>query len=243
MNALPYQYQDYIEVRERLETGLLSQQEVYVLLTGETGTGKTALLRDLRQRLDRARYRICYFSEARKLSAASLVRILAKQLRVRPSLRHAESLDSLTRALNDEPQQLLLCLDEAQELPDETLSEVRSLAEYDLDGRRPLQVLFSGLPDLRSELQARAPLWRRIVVREELTGLRFDEIPAFLEHHFSAAEARRLHEEALRLIFEQARGAPGRILPMVRTVLQKLPGKGRIEAAALEEILHQWELA
>ena len=53
----------------------------------------------------------------------------------------------------------MLWLDEAHELPDETLAEIRALAESDLDSSRRVQVMLVGLPRLRALLQARPHLW------------------------------------------------------------------------------------
>ena len=70
-------------------------------------------------------------------------------------------------------------------------------------------------------LQAQPPLWRRIAVREELTGLLFEELPDFLDHHFSPDHRQRLCEQGLSILFERAKGVPGLLLPMLRAVLAR----------------------
>ncbi len=243
MNPKPFAYGDFTRVRNTLREALCEHEETYALVTGETGTGKTALVRELRGDLDRARHRIVYFAEARKLGAAGLVRVLARQFRVRLSTCHAECLTQLVRALGEETQKLLLWFAEAHELPDEALAEARALAESDLDGTRRVQVLLLGLPRLRAELMAQPPLWRRIVVREELTGLALEELGPFLEHHFGAGITKRFCEQGLGAIFEHAKGAPGLVLPMCRRVLATATGKGRLEPEQVEDVLQRWELA
>ena len=243
MNPAPYPFHDFLRVRDSLTQALLESGDTYVLLTGDTGTGKTALLAEIRRSLDRAQHRVFYFSEAQKLGATSLIRVLARHLRVRTSLRHAESFDSLTSQLKDDGQRLLVLFDEAQDLPQETLAEARAMAESDLDGQRPFQVLFCGLPRLRVQLQSQAPLWRRIVIREELLGLTIDEVPDFLEHHFGPGQAKRLCDDGRRRLFEQSHGAPGHLVPMMRTLLARSSGKGRIDPDAVDEILQRWDLA
>jgi MSHA biogenesis protein MshM len=212
------------------------------LLTGDTGTGKTALLRELRTDIDRARYRVLYFAQARKLGAAGLVKVIGESLRVRTSLCHALSLDRLLRALAEDPRTLLLWLDEAHELPEETLAEARALTESNLERACPIQVLLIGLPKLRAQLQAQPPLWRRIVVREEITGLVFDELTAFLDHHFAAPH--RLCEQGLSALFERAKGVPGLLLPMYRTILEHAGSENDpIDPAEVEDTLERWDLA
>ena len=69
MNKQPFLYRDFDRVRRVVLAALQQADEPYVLVTGETGTGKTALLRDLKAELDRSRYRIFYFQEAQRLGA------------------------------------------------------------------------------------------------------------------------------------------------------------------------------
>ena len=244
MNREPFAFRDFERAKRNLLDAVLAHPEPFALLSGETGTGKTALLRELRSHLDRARQRVVYFAEARKLGAAGLVKVVAESLRVRTSMCHAVSLDRLLRALADEPHTLLLWLDEAHELPEETLAELRALAESHLEGRARVQVLLVGLPRLRGELQTLPHLWRRIVVREELTGLVFEELAPFLEHHFGAAQAQRLCERGLGALFERAKGAPGLIGPMGRAIFARAPGEtGDIAPEEVEDTLERWELA
>lgn len=244
MNRSPYPFADFVRARDNLAHALVELNETYAMLTGETGTGKTALLRELRGQLDRTRHRVLYFSEARKLGAAGLVKVVGESLRVRTSMCHSVSLERLLRALSEESHTILLWMDEAQDLPAETLAEVRALAESDLDGARRVQVLFVGLPKLRAELQTHPYLWRRIVVREEITGLVFGEVQGFLDHHFSNGQSTRLCELGLTALFERAGGVPGLLLPMYRAVLARAgSGKGKIEPEQVQDTLERWDLA
>jgi len=243
MNRVPFPFRDYARAKENLARALLEPDETFAMLTGETGTGKTALLRELRGQLDRTRHRVLYFSEARKLGAAGLVKVIGESLRVRTSLCHSVSLDRLLRALSEDSHTILLWLDEAQDLPAETLAEARALAESDLDGESRVRVLFVGLPRLRAELQAQPYLWRRIVVREEITGLVFDELQDFLDRHFEGSERKRLCEQGLSTLFERAGGVPGLLLPMYRTVLARAGTEGKIEPEQVDDTLERWDLA
>ena len=246
MQLAPFAYRDFERAKDALRAAVCDQNESYVLLTGDTGTGKTALLRQLRQELDRARFRTLDFSQSRRLGAAGLVKVVGESLRVRISMCHSVSFDRLLRALADQPQTILLWLDEAHALPEETLSEVQALVESDLDGERRVQVLFSGMPRLRAELQSHTHLWRRIVVREEITGLVLDELAGFLDHHFPAEKegSGRLCEQGLSALFERAKGAPGLILPMYRAIFSRASGgKGKVDVAYVEDALERWDLA
>ena len=242
MKRPPFIYRDFAEAKDRLTAALTEDEEPYTLLTGATGTGKSALLRLLQKQLDRSRYRILYFAEARKLGATGLIKVLGEALRARTALCHSVMLTRVLRALAEDSQRVMIWIDEAQDLPEETMAEVQALVESELDETSRIQVLFCGLPRLRNELQTRAHLWRRIMVREEITGLLTEELPAFLEHHFSDHH-QRLCDEARPLLIHHAKGVPGFLIPMFRATLGATTTKGKIDVHHVEETLDRWDLA
>lgn len=241
MNKAMFPFRDFVRAKTTLIAAISDASERFALLVGETGTGKTALLRDIKASLDRARFKIFYFSDGKRLGAAGLVKVVGEALRVRSSVCHAVTFDRVQRTLQDEPQRILLWLDEAHELPEDTLIQVRALAESDLDGESRVQVLLAGLPKLRVALQEHPPLWRRIVIREEITGLAEDEVEPFLEHQLES-QGKRLCEKGIHVLFERAKGAPGLLVPMYRAVLARAQGKGKIDLHAVEEAIERWDL-
>ncbi len=238
-----FAFADFVRALENLEKTFRNEQDRYLLLTGETGVGKTMLCRQLHTALDRCRYRVLYFSHARHLSATGLIRVLANCLRIPTRRSHSETLQGLVHSLRQEPHQLLIWFDEAHELADETLLEARSLAESDLADNCPVRILLIGMPALRDRLQGIAALWRRIVVREELTGLTFDELPPFIEHHFGNEKMQLVCQEGMRILFERGRGIPGIIVPMFRKLLADSEPNAPINPLTLDDILQRWELA
>jgi type II secretory pathway predicted ATPase ExeA len=224
-----FAFADFARTIENLENTFRNEADRYLLLTGQTGVGKTMLCRQLHSALDRCRYRVLYFSHARHLSATGLIRVLAGCLRLPTRRSHSETLQGLVHSLGEQPHQLLIWFDEAHELADETLLEARSLAESDLADNCPVQSI--------------AALWRRIVVREELTGLTFDELTPFIEHHFGAEKVQLICQEGMRILFERARGIPGLVVPMFRKILADSQPNSPINPLTLDDILQRWELA
>lgn len=242
MNPQSVPYRDFVRVRQVVLNALHAADDPYILVTGETGTGKTELLRDLRSSIDRTRFRIAYFPQAQRLGAPGLVRLLAGSLRATTSMYHAVSLDRVVHALAEDSQRVLLWFDEAHDLPTETLAVARSLVESSLDANSKVQVMLVGMPQLRGDLQVHPHLWRRIAIREELHGLQQDETGPFLEHHFGAASCRRLCDRGLALLFEYTKGSPGLLLPLARRIYAG-NAKGKIEPEQIEEALRRWNLA
>lgn len=214
-----FSFADFSRVREALLAAVQSELDALLLLTGDTGVGKSTLLQDIRAALDRCRYRVVYLPGSKKLGPSGFVRVLARSLRVRTRRSHAETVQAISRHLVGDPQRLLVWIDDAHEVPDDTLEEARSMAESDLRVSSLLQIALVGWAGLRERLQSTPALWRRIVVREEITGLTRDELPAFLEHHFGE-DALKLDDDGLALLFERGRGIPGVIVSMLRTLLR-----------------------
>ena len=237
-----FAFADFARAIENLENSFRNEADRYLLLTGQTGVGKTWLCRQLHTTLDRCRYRVLYFSHARHLSATGLIRVLAGCLRLPTRRSHSETLQGLVTALREQPHQLLIWFDEAHQLPDETLLEARALAESDLYDSCPVRILLIGLPLLRDRLQAVAPLWRRVVVREELTGLTFDELPSFIEHHFGTENLQRICQKGMHILFERARGIPGLVVPRFKKILAESKPDGPIDPLTIDDILQRWEL-
>ncbi len=237
-----FPFADFRRAREALLTAVQADLDALLLLTGDTGVGKSTLLQDLRAALDRRRYRILYLPGGKNLGPAGLIRVLARNLRVPPRRSHAETVQALSRQLLEEPQRLLVWLDDAHEVPSDTFEEARSLAESNLDVASLIQVVLVGWSGLRERLQGTPALWRRIVVREEITGLTRDELPAFLEHHFGDA-IHRLDDDGLGLLFEHGRGIPGVIVSMFRTLLASHREGRPLDARHIDEVLRRWDLA
>lgn len=238
----PFPFVDFERARASVESALTKDDDLYMMLVGETGVGKTALLRQLHRTLDRCRFRVIYFAHARRLTAPGLIRVLSGQFRLHPKRSHPETVLDLSRHMAEEPAQLLLWFDEAHALPEDTFDEARTFAESDLDGSRPVRLLLSGLPELRERLMASPALWRRVTLREEITGITADEVPDFFVHHLGATVVKRIARDGLMAVFERGRGAPGQMLPMMRAVLRAAPGKGKIDIDWVDDVLARWDM-
>jgi len=204
----PFMYGDFQEALDSL-TGALTREPVYALLLGDSGSGKTTLLRTLAAGLDRRRFHILYLCHGQP-SPTSLVCVLAETLHLPIRRSRAETSRLLVQTLRNLPTRLLFFIDEAQLIRDDTLHEIRLLAEADLDGPPLFSVVLSALPELKDRLLAPQlfPLWRRIRPRVTLTGLRRAELEPFLAHAIAPDTAARFEPHALDTIFEQGRGTP-----------------------------------
>jgi general secretion pathway protein A len=108
---------------------------------------------------------------------------------------------------------LLLIIDEAQLLPDETLEELRLITNLN-EGTDPvIQILLIGQPNLRERLASPKflPLRQRISVFEELKPLDKDEILPYLWFRINQVSDRpeiNFHKNILRTLYKSSRGIP-----------------------------------
>ena len=219
-NPAPFPYRDWTTAKEELEAAL-RRGTCYGLVTGASGTGKTSLCHAVTAAEDEPRGQLLYLSASR-VSLLSVVRYVAQVLRVPPRRSSVETIKVLVDVIKDRATRPVLWIDEADHLPVATLTELRSLIEFDPAPQPLLSLILSGPPELKTQLEAPAlfPLKRRLVVRVALDGLRRDELDGFLAHRFGEA-ARRVPPSLKDELFERTRGAPALVDRVVAYALAR----------------------
>jgi MSHA biogenesis protein MshM len=219
----PYPYRDYQAARESLRHAIQAGP-IYALVTGPSGAGKSSLGKDIAQVLERPRFQIVYLSSSRA-SVLGLVNSLAQVLRVSPKRSSLETAQVVALALKGAPTRYVLWVDEADQVPPQTLGEIRILAESDLEGPQLLSVVMSGLPEIRAVLDRRDlfPLKRRISLRCHLAGLARTELDGFLDHRFGSA-ARQVPDQLRDELFERTEAIPALVEKVARFALERSSG-------------------
>jgi len=187
--------------------------EGFIKITGEVGTGKTMLCRKFLTTLNQGqqattligtqdqafdapvapRFMTAYIPNP-YLEPITLLLALAEEFRV-PLAKDADQhqlLKGLTRALLEcarNGQRALVCLDEAQAMPLESLEVLRLLTNLETEKRKLLQVVLFGQPELNERLQQHSirQLRQRISFQYDLQGLSLDEVERYLRHRLTVA--------------------------------------------------------
>ena len=229
----PFAYGDYVEAKTSIE-GAIKRGLFYGWVTGPTGTGKTSLMRELRQALDRHRHNVVYLS-ATSVSTIGIARHFAQAIHVTPRRSPLETSRLIAQAIRDQAVHVVAWIDEAHRLSPDTLAEINSLAEFDPDASQVFSVVFSGPAELLSVFDDRrlSALKRRVTIRCHLAGLRREELDPFLVHRFGALDEDRVARDARDALFERTQGAPAIIDAIVRAALERTRG------AVTEEILRE----
>jgi MSHA biogenesis protein MshM len=207
--------------REALDTLVLAVDggEGFIKITGEVGTGKTLLCRRFLAHAAGAaeRYRTAYVPNP-CLSRRSLLLAIARELKIRIGNVNSDAdiLEALNRALlrlAARTSQVVVCLDEAQAMPVETLEALRLLSNLETEKRKLLQVVLFGQPELDRKLARNdlRQLRTRIAFHYELGALSAAESGVYLGHRLRVAGYRGsdlFPPDAARAIHHYSRGVP-----------------------------------
>lgn len=166
----------------------------FVQLTGEVGAGKTTLCRAMLEQLDE-RYSTALILNP-ILSADQLVKAIAMEFGLNG--QWTDRLDTLATinrhllGLVEHGQVAVLIIDEAQDLTDELLEQMRLLSNLETDDRKLLQIVLMGQPELRDRLNnpRLRQLRQRITVRYHLLPLSRFEIAQYVQHRLEVSGAR-----------------------------------------------------
>jgi MSHA biogenesis protein MshM len=182
--------------QEALNTLLVAARmgEGFIKITGEVGTGKTLLCRKLIMSLG-GDFRVAYIPNP-YLEPIALFMEVASELGVEVDLRSKPNQHQLLKMLTDkllelarEGKRVVICLDEAQAMPIETLEALRLLTNLETEKRKLLQVIIFGQPELEAKLNHPSirQLKQRITFHYHLTPLTGSELDYYLHHRLVVA--------------------------------------------------------
>ena len=223
-----------------------------ILLTGEAGTGKTTLLNKL---LDWVRHEqaVTAFIFNTQLSVTEFFDCLTADFGIScssPSKSHV--LLGLNRWLLDRyraGERAVLIVDEAQNLSQQLLEEIRLLGNLETSTEKLLQIVLSGQPELEEKLKhAQLRQFRqRITVRARTKPLSLEETHGYIAERLRTAGANGkpiFSPEAVEGVYNYARGIPRIINVLCEHALinsfadQKRP----VPAHLVDEVAQEFEL-
>jgi general secretion pathway protein A len=223
----------------------------FVVITGEIGSGKTTLLQTTLRGIDRrtsvARL-VSTMLDARELVEAVM---LDFGLDPPPGRSKPHLLRDLARFLVDQRQAgrlALLIIDEAQNLSQAALEEVRMLSNLETEKSKLIQIVLVGQPNLH-DLLARPELEQlrqRVTVRYHLRPLDPSETAAYVNHRLRKAAIGAplvFSKEVTDLIERSSQGLPRKINVIADAILLFGYGedKGIIDAELTREVIAELE--
>jgi len=229
---------------EELLTGL-RRREGLMLLTGDTGMGKTTLCRAVIAALGPRTFSALILNPY--MSDAEVLRVILRDfgLVTREEIRNGafakadvpqllDTLEGFLKSLVDLNSYAVVIIDEAQSLSAKVLDQIRVLGGIESDGRRLLQIILVGQPDLLTTIKSDAlkALDDRISRRAVLGPLPPSDVDDYIQHRLTVAGGKDTIEftaEGVNLVAELTRGVPRRINLLCDRTLEA----GRLEGTTV----------
>jgi general secretion pathway protein A len=225
-----------------LEYGL-SQEDGFIIITGEVGAGKTTLMRHLFQKIAQERIVAAQLVSTR-LDPDDVLRMVSAAFGLAyDNLSKATlllELEEFMRQRDREGKRVLLVVDEAQNLSPQTLEELRMLSNFQTDDRPLLQTFLLGQPEFRRTLlgSQMQQLRQRVIATYHLGPLDLAETRSYIEHRLQKAGwtgKPSFQDGIFEIIHNFSGGIPRRINMfcdrlLIMGCLEELQSLGRSEA-------------
>ncbi len=221
----------------------------FVIITGEVGSGKTTLIETFMAELDKDMI-VAQINQT-QVSPVEFLQAVLVQFGFAPfRMRKAELLAALNEFLIEQyaaGRKVLLIVDEAQNLSNRVLEEIRLLSGVETTREKVLRIILAGQPELSEKLDSPEllQLVQRVRFRFHLTALSAEDARAYVLHRLDVAgsQGRELFAaETFPLLFRYTGGVPRLINTLCDTAMMcafvtEQPQVGAQEVkAAVEEL-------
>jgi len=212
----------------------LRQREGFIKVTGEVGTGKTLLCRLLLNELDKEA--CTAYVPNPNLPPDTLYEAVAEELGVDVAV--CANVHQILKALNErlialamDQKPVVLVIDEAQAMPEETIEALRLLTNLETESTRLLQIVLFGQPELDTTLSKDSlrQLRQRITFQTRLQPLNRDSVSQYLRHRLSQAGyngSDLFAPAALRVIWRASGGIPRLVNVLAHKAMLAAWGQG-----------------
>jgi general secretion pathway protein A len=198
----------------------------FVVITGEIGAGKTTLIETFLKEIEQDVV-VAQINQTQVTPIEFLQTALA-QFGFSPfRMRKAELLATLNNFLIEQyanGRKVLLIVDEAQNLSNKVLEEVRLLSGVETTKEKVLRIILAGQPELNDKLDSAelVQLRQRVRLRFHLTALSEADTVQYVRHRLRVAGARDreiFEPETFPVIFRYAGGIPRLVNTLCDTAL------------------------
>lgn len=194
----------------------IEQKKGFVAIVGAVGVGKTTILRSYLETADKNRLKTIYIFNAR-LTFEGLLKTIYEELGLPiETTDTVEMVNRLFQVLVDhyaEGNSVILVIDEAQNMPVETLENLRMLSNLETPKDKLIQIVLVGQPEFEETLNLNQlrQLKQRIAIRSTILPLTKTESLEYIRHrlHKAGGKAEEVFSSsALDAVIRKANGIP-----------------------------------
>ena len=191
------------------------QGEGFMEITGEVGTGKTTLCRAFLEHLDNDTKAAYIFNP--NLDSIELLKAINDEFGIPSDADNTKDLiDTLNSFLieqNTQGKNTILLIDEAQNLTNEVLEQLRLLSNLETAKHKLLHIILVGQPELKEKLNSHElrQLRQRISLSCRLIPLSFKDVRNYIQHRINVASGKpgiQFADAAYRSIYNYSQGIP-----------------------------------
>lgn len=198
----------------------INERKGFIAITGGIGTGKTTLCRALLDQLDKSIKSALIFNSF--ITEKELLEIINQEFGinldpgVQTKKEHIDRLNQFLLKTFTGGGNAVLLIDEAQNLSDTVLEQIRMLSNLETEKEKLIQIVLVGQSELKELLASSSlrQLNERIMVRYELRPLAHIDVQGYVEHRLVVAGGRgnlRFTKGAFKAIYSYSKGNPRRI--------------------------------
>jgi general secretion pathway protein A len=198
----------------------------FVVITGEIGSGKTTLIETFLKEVGE-NVVVAQINQT-QISPIEFLQTALAQFGFSPfKMRKAELLATLNQFLIEQyasGRKVLLIVDEAQNLSNKVLEEIRLLSGVETTKEKVLRIILAGQPELNAKLDSAelVQLRQRVRLRFHLTALAEDETTQYIRHrlHVAGADDREIFApETFPAMYRYTGGIPRLVNTLCDTAL------------------------
>ena len=201
------------EIHDRLIYA--ARKQLFALLIGDAGVGKTTTLRLLKEKLEGTDYTVLYITES-KLTPRHFYNTMLEQLGCETRFYRGDARKLLHHEIDImrgvSHRKLVVIVDEGHLLSREMLEEIRFLLNYKMDSENPLALILAGQTELwtRLKLQAYRAVLYRIDIQCFLNPYDMAQTKEYIEKQITYAghPSPIFSESAIKLIYNFSAGIP-----------------------------------
>ncbi|MFC6668950.1 XrtA/PEP-CTERM system-associated ATPase [Marinobacterium aestuariivivens] len=197
----------------------VSQGEGFIVITGEVGTGKTTLMRNLWTTADYDNLITAQLVTTR-LEADDLLRMICSAFGLpaenKPKAVLLQQFQEFLHSVHRANKRVLLLVDEAQNLSAGAIEELRMLSNFQINDTPLMQSFLLGQPELRAIIQNpnMEQFRQRIIAACHLQPLHEEEVKAYILWRLKVAGWKQnpeFNDDAFKEIYRQTKGVPRKI--------------------------------